>query len=61
MTDATSNPEPSCLCVKVVPEAKRIDYDQVVADPKTGKRAWKTILRAHQDCPEHGLIIEETK
>lgn len=49
--------ESACLCRKFVPEDKRIDYDQIVADPKTGKRDWKTILRAHQDCPFHGCTV----
>ena len=56
MTDATPDEQSPCLCVKVVPEAKRIDYDQIVTDERTGKQKWKTMLRAHQDCPEHGLI-----
>lgn len=59
MTDVPPEQETPCLCVKVVPEGKRIDYDQIVTDERTGKQKWKTMLRAHQDCPEHGLI--ETK
>ncbi|USM11539.1 hypothetical protein vBCbaSRXM_94 [Citromicrobium phage vB_CbaS-RXM] len=49
--------ESNCLCRKFVPADKRIDYDQQVRDPKTGKLVWKTLVRAHQDCPEHGLVI----
>lgn len=46
--------ESACLCRKFVPADKRIDYDQIVTDEKTGKQGWKTMLRAHQDCPFHG-------
>jgi hypothetical protein len=47
-----------CLCNEFVPADKRIDYQQVVADEKTGKRDWKTLMRAHQDCPHHGVIVK---
>jgi len=46
--------ESLCLCRRFVPEPKRIDYEHVVQDPKTGKRGWKVYMRAHQDCPFHG-------
>lgn len=47
--------EEPCLCTKFVPADKRIDVEQVVLDEQTGKRRWKVMLRAHQDCPDHGL------
>ncbi len=49
--------EELCLCRKFVPENKRMDFDIIVTDPDTGKRRWKTVLRAHQDCPYHGLRV----
>lgn len=52
--------ESLCLCRTFVPEEKRVDFDEVVTDPQTGKRAWKTIVRAHQDCPFHGIVVMET-
>jgi hypothetical protein len=44
-----------CLCQGKVPEDKRIDFQTLRPDPKTGKPKLKTVLRYHKDCPEHGL------
>lgn len=50
----------ACLCqMKVVPEAKRIDFQQIVRDPKTGKPKIKTVLRYHKDCPIHGIEVSD--
>jgi hypothetical protein len=38
-----------------VPVEKRIDFQMIRPDPKTGKPKLKTVLRYHKDCPEHGL------
>jgi hypothetical protein len=57
---ADEDDEDLCLCRKFVPEDKRVDVDEIVADPKTGKRGWKTIIRAHQDCPFHGIVVMES-
>lgn len=47
-----------CLCqMKVVPEDKRVDFDVIVTDPKTGKHKIKTILRYHKDCDIHGIEV----
>lgn len=49
-----------CLCqMKVVPEDKRIDFQQVMVDPKTKKPKIKTVLRYHKDCPVHGIVVED--
>ncbi|MEQ6333271.1 hypothetical protein [Sphingobium sp. MK2] len=44
-----------CICHGVVPKEKRIDFDQFLLHEKSGKRKWKTVLRYHKDCPEHGV------
>lgn len=49
--------ESACLCRKFVPEEKRVDYQQIVLNEKSGKREWKTLMRAHQDCPFHGIKV----
>jgi hypothetical protein len=47
----------ACLCqMKVVPEDKRVDFQMLVRDPKTGKPKIKTVLRYHKDCPTHGVF-----
>ncbi len=51
--------ESECLCRAFVPADKRVDYDQLVKDEKTGKTKWKTLVRAHQDCPIHGITITD--
>jgi hypothetical protein len=53
--DLPEDEEEPCLCTKFVPAEKRIDVEQLVLDEKTGKHKWKVMLRAHQDCPEHGV------
>lgn len=51
-----NEPDP-CLCqMKVVPEDKRVDFQQLVRDPKTNKWKIKTVLRYHKDCPFHGVF-----
>jgi hypothetical protein len=48
----------ACLCqMKVVPEDKRVDFQQLVRDPKTNKWKVKTVLRYHKDCPIHGIEV----
>jgi len=49
--------ESLCLCREFVPEGKRVDVQQIVRNDKTGKREWKTLMRAHQDCPFHGIKV----
>lgn len=50
----------ACLCqMKVVPEDKRIDFDKIVLDPKSGKHKIKTVLRYHKDCPIHGIEVSD--
>lgn len=50
----------ACLCqMKVVPEAKRIDFLQIVPDPKTGKLKVAVVLRYHKDCPIHGIEVSD--
>jgi hypothetical protein len=56
---ADFDPE-ACLCqMKVVPEDKRIDFQQLVRDPKTNKLKIKTVLRYHKDCPFHGIEVRD--
>jgi hypothetical protein len=48
----------ACLCqMKVVPEDKRVDFQQIVRDSKTNKFKVKTVLRYHKDCPFHGIEV----
>lgn len=49
-----------CLCqMKVVPENKRVDFQQIVRDPKSGKLKVKTVLRYHKDCHIHGIEVSD--
>lgn len=48
-----------CLCRKFVPENKRVDFEAIRPDKKTGKPKLTVYLRYHRDCPEHGLNLVE--
>jgi hypothetical protein len=49
----------ACLCqMKVVPEDKRVDFQQLVRDPKVVSSKVKTVLRYHKDCPFHGIEVK---
>lgn len=48
----------TCLCqMKVVPKDKRVDFDELVRDVRTGKWKIVTKLRYHKDCPFHGVKV----
>lgn len=54
------NAADDCLCqMKVVPEDKRIDFQQLLRDPRSGKWKIKTVLRYHKDCEFHGLGVSD--
>jgi len=55
MSDSESHDEDPCLCQSFVPAEKRVDFLEIRPD-KDGKMAWRTVLRYHQDCPEHGIV-----
>lgn len=54
-TEAITTEEDDCPCMGKVPVDKRIDFQMIRTDPKTGKPKLKTVLRYHKDCPEHGI------
>lgn len=58
MSDTEAIDDETCLCQTFVPAEKRIDFLEIRED-KNGKRAWRTVLRYHQDCPEHGIVVLE--
>lgn len=51
--------ESLCLCRKFVPAEERIDYMHVATDERTGKTGWKVFMRAHKQCPFHGIHRSE--
>lgn len=46
------------MCQGKVPAEARIDFQVQVTDPKTQKLKWKTVLRYHKHCPDHGIVKE---
>lgn len=50
--------EDACMCQGKVPAEARIDFQVQVTDPKTQKLKWKTVLRYHKHCPDHGIVKE---
>lgn len=51
--------ESLCLCRKFVPDEQRVDFIELVTDERTSKRKWAVVLRAHKQCPYHGITVEE--
>jgi hypothetical protein len=56
-TQTDTDLEETCLCVSKVPKDARIDFIQWVVDPDTKLGKWKTVMRAHKDCPDHGIEV----
>lgn len=55
VTEANLPEDDPCLCQGKIKPEDRMDFQVIRDDPKTGKPKWKTILRYHKNCPEHGI------